>query len=138
MLPLANLSPQPKWHLDRFSHLCTAHVRVSSAVVGHAFPLKIAPSRGRIWTPIQYMVLGVHMSPWHLSQLAVFCTAHADCRWACAFPYKLPLHMGIWTPTNKWFLVPIRVHNPNSISISSAIFAGLTTTTGRETTLLRL
>jgi len=42
-----------------------------------------------------------------------------------------------------WFLVPTRVHNPNGISIVSAIFAGLITvsdqqTDDRQTTLLGL
>jgi len=31
--------------------------------------------------------------------------------------------MGIWTSSNTWFNGPTRVHNPNGILISSAIFA---------------
>ena len=49
-------------------------------------PLKIAPSHGGIWTPMQYMV------PW-----------------------------------------ATRVLNPNGISISAAIFAGLTSVRHRQT-----
>ena len=49
---------------------------------------------------------------------------------------KLPLPMGAWTPSNTWFLGPTRVLNP--ISIGSAVFAGLTTVTDRQTTLLGL
>jgi len=45
-------------------------------------------------------------------------------------------------PLNTWFLGPTWVHNLNSISITSAIFAGLTimtdTQTDRQTTLLHL
>jgi len=49
-------------------------------------------------------------------------------------PLKIaPSHGGIWTPSNTCFLGPTRVHNPNGISISSAIFAGLTSVTDRQT-----
>jgi len=30
-------------------------------------------------------------------------------------------HRGIWTPSNAWFLEPTRAHNPNVISIGSAV-----------------
>ena len=36
-------------------------------------------------------------------------------------------------PSNSWFLGPTRVHNPNGISISSAVFVGLTIVTDRQT-----
>jgi len=36
-------------------------------------------------------------------------------------------------PFNTWFLMPIRVRNPNGISVGSAVFAGLTTVTDRPT-----
>jgi len=35
-----------------------------------------------------------------------------------------------------WFIGPTRVLNPNGISIGPAIFAGLTSVTDRQTTLL--
>ena len=38
-----------------------------------------------------------------------------------------------WTPSNTWFLGPTRVHDPNGISIGSAVFAGLTSVTDRPT-----
>jgi len=47
-------------------------------------------------------------------------------------------HGEIWIPSNTCFLVPTRVLNPNSISIGSAVFAGLITVTDRQTTLLAL
>jgi len=47
-------------------------------------------------------------------------------------PSKLPLPMGIWTPSSTWFLEPTRAHNPNGILIGSAVFAGLTTVTDRR------
>jgi len=40
---------------------------------------------------------------------------------------------GSVSPSNTWFLGPSRVLNPNSISISSAVFAGLTNATDRQT-----
>jgi len=71
--------------------------------------------------------------------------------WAVPSPSKLPLSVGIWTPSITWFLGPIRVLNPNGISIGSADFIGLTTVadwrhadrqtdrhTDRHTTLLGL
>jgi len=41
--------------------------------------------------------------------------------------------MGIWIPSNTWFLGPIRVLNPNSILIGAEVFAGLTSVTDRLT-----
>jgi len=38
-------------HLDRFSHFCTAHFRVSSGMPGHIIPLNIASSHWAIWSP---------------------------------------------------------------------------------------
>jgi len=41
----ADPSPQPKGHLDWFSHFCTEDRRVSPYfTMGRPFPLKIAPS----------------------------------------------------------------------------------------------
>jgi len=43
------------------------------------------------------------------------------------FPLKIPSTcVGIWTPSNTWFLAPTWVHFPNGISIGSVIFAQLT------------
>jgi len=50
------------------------------------------------------------------------------------FPLKIaPSDGGTGPPSNTSFLGPIRVHDPNGISIGSAIFAGLTTVTDRQT-----
>ena len=54
-------------------------------------------------------------------------------RWAGPCPSKLPLCMGIWTPSNTWFLGLTQVHNPNSISIGSAVLHGLKILTDRQT-----
>jgi len=42
-------------------------------------------------------------------------------QWAALAPSKLPLSMGIWTPSNM-FLGPTPVHTPNGTSIGSAVF----------------
>jgi len=44
-----------------------------------------------------------------------------------------PSHQGIWTPSNSRCLGPTGVHNPNGSSIGSAVFAGLTIVTDRQT-----
>jgi len=48
-------------------------------------------------------------------------------------PQNSPFTCGIWTPVNEWFLGPTRVHIPNGISIGSAVLAGLTVVTDRQT-----
>ena len=48
-------------------------------------------------------------------------------------PQNYSFTRGIWIPSNTWFLGPMGVHNPNSASIGSAVFAGLTTVTDRQT-----
>jgi len=68
---------------------------------------------------------------------AVFAQITIECpytlQWDAAFLQKLLLPLGIWTPSNTWFPGPTEVVNPNSISIGSAVFAGLTGVTDRPT-----
>ena len=45
--------------------------------------------------------------------------------WTPLFPI-IALPMGIWTPSNLWFLGPVRTDNTNSITIGSAVFAQMT------------
>jgi len=56
-------------------------------------------------------------------------------QWDAPFPLKIaPFSMGeSGLPCNTWFPGPTRVTNPNGISISSAVFAGLTSVTDRQT-----
>jgi len=55
-------------------------------------------------------------------------------QWDASFPLKIaPFHGGIWTSSNTWFPGPTRVLNPNDISIGSAVLAGLTSVTDRQT-----
>jgi len=54
-------------------------------------------------------------------------------QWAAHFTLQIvSLHEGS-DPSNTWFLGSTRVHNLNDIWIGSAIFAGLTTVTNRQT-----
>jgi len=69
---------------------------------------------------------------------AVFAQGTAECPYTLQRdappPSKLPIPMGVsGPPSNTWFLVRTRVHNPNGISIGSAVFAGLTSVTDRQT-----
>jgi len=48
-------------------------------------------------------------------------------------PQNCPFSWKIWTPSNTRLLVPTRIHNPNGISIGSAVFAALTIVTDRQT-----
>ena len=52
------------------------------------------------------------------------------------FPIRAPSHGGSGPTYNTWFLGLTRVLNPNGILIGAAVFAGLTTVTDRQTTLL--
>jgi len=60
--------------------------------------------------------------------------------WAARlFSIKIaPLMERYGPPSNTRFAEPTRVHNPNSISISSAVFEGLRIVPDRQTALLRL
>ena len=52
----------------------------------------------------------------------------------CLFPpQNCSFLWGIWTPSNTWYPGPTRGFNPNGISIGSAVFAGLTIVTDRQT-----
>ena len=66
-------------------------------------------------------------SPAHDRRSLYFTTGRPFTPQNCPFPW------GIWTPSNTWFLGPTRVHNPNGISISSALFTGLTSVTNQST-----
>jgi len=53
---------------------------------------------------------------------------------AARFPLKIaPNYSGFELPSNTWFLGPTRVLNPNGISFGSAVIAGLTSVTDRQT-----
>ena len=69
---------------------------------------------------------------------AIFCTddrrVSLYCTMGRPFPSQnCPFPWGCGLPSNTWFPEPTRVFNPNSISIGSAVFAGLTTVTDQQT-----
>ena len=45
-------------------------------------------------------------------------------QWAPLSPKIAASHDVIWTPSNTWFLGPIRAHNPNDIDLSKVIKIG--------------
>jgi len=102
VLPSAHPSPQTKRQIDRFSHFCTANGRrfVYSAV--------------GVFPPVR-----AHHQNGTTNGSAVFAQVTADCLCFTNGPplaSKLPVPMGMWTPSNTWFLGLTRVLNPNGIS----------------------
>jgi len=121
VLPWAHLSPEPSWQ------------KVPILYNGSPFPPKIAIPMD----PVCYMVSWAHPSPkpkWHLNLFSHYCTD--DCRVSLCFtmgspflPQNCLFPWGSGPPSKLWFPGPTRVLNPNSISIGSAVFAGLTSVT---------
>jgi len=69
----------------------------------------------------------------HLDRFSHFCTTHSRRSLKIAH-----LHRGLWTTSTTWFLGPTRVHNPNDVQISLAVFAGLMSVTDRLTDYVTL
>jgi len=144
VLPLAHLSPQPKRQIDQFSHFCTAYGRKSLYfTVGDTFPPKLPFLVGGSGRHRTHDSLG-HSEP--TIQTASQLVQPFSHSWPQSVPILYngpplspkiaPSHGGSEAPSNKWFLGPIWAHNANGISIGSAIFAGLTSVTDRQITLL--
>jgi len=89
----------------------------------------IKPSRvGTLANTIELVLPSARPSPQSKQQIhrfSRFCTAHGRkslyFTMGDSFAPKLPILMGIWTPSNARFLGHVRAHNPNSISIGSAV-----------------
>jgi len=141
MPPSNHLSPWLNQHLDRFSHFCTAHGRVSSDMSGMPIPLKIALSHGRSGTPD--LIRGFLDPPdWAFQMVSrsvqPFLQGSGQ---SVPILYNgptlssktAPSHGGSGPPSNRWLLEPTRADNPTGISTGSAAFAGLTTVTERPT-----
>ena len=132
---LAHLSPNPKWHLDRFSFYCTAHGRESVYFTpGRPYTLKLPLHMGDLNS---YLIYGswTHPNPQpkrHLDRFRCFCTVHGRASLYFAMgrplPSKLPIAMGNLDPLSN-----IRFLNPNGILIGSAVLQG--SLTDRETML---
>jgi len=65
-----------------------------------------------------------------LSECRLYCIKQFN--WGTHKKFPLPLHVS-GPPPNTWFLGPTRVHNPNGISIGSAVFARLKFVINRQT-----
>ena len=75
----------------------------------------------------------------HLGRFSRFCTAQGgrSLYFTMGRPFSrkiAPSHGEYGPPCNACFLEPTRAVNPNGISICSAVFAGVTTMTDRQTT----
>ena len=101
MLPRTHPSPQPKRHLDRFSHFCTADGRVKSGMPRHILPLKLRLGMGPSGQPSNAWFLGttrILNSNGILIGLAAVAQLAAECpctlQWAtfslqsCPFPWR--------------------------------------------------
>jgi len=147
----AHPNPQPKQHLDRFSQFCAAHSTASLYFTnynGPPFPRPNCPSHGGSGHPANInMIPLAHPSPktqtasrlvqpfFHSSPQSVSILYNGPCL-PCL---KIAPSMGrSGPPSNTWFLGPTESSTENSTSIGWAIFAGLTTVTDWQTTLLSL
>jgi len=105
---------------------------------GRPFPPKLSPHMGDLDTPSNTWFLGPKR---HLDWFSLFCTDDRRVflyftMWR-HYPLKIaPSHRGSRPPSNTWFPGPTPVLNPNGILTGSAIFAGLTSVTDWQTTVL--
>jgi len=125
MLPWAHPSPNPKRHLDRFSRFAQMTAECPYTLQWDAFPSKLSLPIG-------------DMTPIYFSDICGFTAMSAE-----STPMQVVNFLNILYTTFDSvidmfdvFLGPTRVLNPNDISIGSAVFAGLTSVTDRQTTLL--
>jgi len=148
VLTSAHLSPQPKRRIDRFSHFCTAYSRMSLYCKWAPLSPKLPLPMGDLDPHLTHDSLGQFESKTQTASRSVqpFCTdgRRVSLYFAMGRPFplsKLPIPMGIWTPSNTWFPGPTRVLNSNGISIGSAVLQGSLVwqtdrPTDRQTTLL--
>ena len=142
VLPSAHRSPQPKWQIDQFSCFCTAYGRNSLYfTMGAPFP-KIARSHRGYGPHLTHDSLGPSEPITQKASQSIQPFLHrrpqsVPTLYNGTSPLKIaPSHWGSGLPSNTWFPGPTRAHNPNSISNGSAVFAGLTSETDQQTTLL--
>jgi len=137
MLPWTHPSPYSERHLDRFSRFCTAHSRRSLYfTMGHLSPSKLPLRMGDLDPHLIHASLQPPRSASRTAPQLVQPFLHSSRQKSPIlyngpplFSSSLPLCMRSEPPSNTWFLGPTRVHNSNSISICSAVFAGLTIVT---------
>ena len=126
VLPSIHPSLQCKLQIDRFSHFRTVHGGVSSGMPCNVLSPNYCPFASGIWAPPNTCFLGpsrVHNPNGIWIGSVVFAQITAECRNTLqravhSPPLKIaPSHAGSGSPSNPGFLEPIRVHNPNGISI---------------------
>jgi len=128
VLPSAHPSPQPKRQIDLFNRFCTAHGRASSGTSAPPgeYDWNCAHLR-HLANAIEFFLPSTHQSaPTQTANRSVqqFSRALTESpytlQWATLSIKIAPSHEGIWTPSNTWFIGPIRAQNPNGISMGSA------------------
>ena len=140
MVPWVHLTEHPKRDLDGINRSCTAHGRQSLYTLQWAPSPKIAPSHGGSGPHLTHCALGPPKSITQRASRSVQPFLQGSRQNVPILQNGPPFsqtnchyHGGIRTPSNTWFLGSTRVLNPNAISIGSAVFAGLTTVTDRQT-----
>jgi len=101
---------------------------------------RIAPSHGDLDLPCNawcFRPMRVHNPNGTSIGSVVFAQMTAEClytlQWFACFSLKIaPSHVGIWTSCNTWFIGRTWVRNANG-NFVSAVFAGLTSVTERQT-----
>jgi len=120
MLPSAHPSPQPKRHLDRFSHF---FAQLTAECPGMLFPLKIAPSHGG---SVPRVIHGSLSPPEPTAETAsqsvqtFLRSLRQSVNGHCPFGWGSAPHLIYMLP----WAHPI--HHSNGISIGSAVFAQIT------------
>jgi len=140
MLPSTHGSPQAKRHLDRFSHFCTTHCRVSSGTPGQVLSPKIAHVHGGSLLPSNAWFLKLtraHNRNGISIGSAVSARLTSECRWACRgmpFTTKVALPVGASGPhlIRGSLGPPGSAYQTASRSLQT-FFAGLKTVTDRPT-----
>jgi len=135
MLLSADPSPQPKRHLDWFSHFCTAHGRVSSGVARHVLSPKFAPSHRYIGDLDPGLLRGFLSPPKPTTQTRSLKPVLHSSQQSIPILYNGPPFLPSKLPivTGDVDLVPTLVLNPDGISIGSTVSAGLTSVTDTVT-----
>jgi len=134
MIPWAHRSPKPEWHLDCFSRFAQLTVERLYTFQWATLSPKIAPHHGGSGPHLIHDFLGQSELTVQTASRSFIRFRTGDRRVSVYVTIGRPFpHGRIWTPCNAWFLGPTRVLNPNGITTVSAVFAGLTTVTDRQT-----
>jgi len=137
-----NQSPQSKWPVQPFLHSSRQKVHIftmgSSSSQNYPFP----------WGDLDPHLIHGSLGPpssqrkHHHDRFSHFCIDNRRVSLYFTIGCPVPLSKlsppmgGSGPPSSTWFPGPTQVLNPNSILIGSAIFAGPTSVTDRQTTLL--